>query len=178
MTMAHWIHKSARLWRHRWAEGQLGRTLPPALLDQLTQAVAASESRHTGQIRLCIEAGLPASYIWRGADARQRALTMFSKLRVWDTEDNNGVLIYLLLADHAIEIVADRGLARQVAQPVWDALASALGDALRAGRTTDGLMQALAAVSALLEQHFPSPSASPQPTRPNELPDAPFVARH
>jgi uncharacterized membrane protein len=176
--MAHWMHKIARLWRHRWAEGQLSRTLPPALLDQLTQAVAASELCHTGQIRLCIEAGLPASYVWRSANARERALTMFSKLRVWDTEHNNGVLIYLLLADHAIEIVADRGLARQVAQPVWNALTSALGDALRAGRTTEGLMQALAAVSALLEQHFPSPSTLSHQAHPNELPDAPFVTRH
>ena len=173
-----WIHQTARLLRHRWAENLLRSTASPALLGQLTQAVATSEQRHSGQVRICIEAGLPASYIWRNASARERAIAMFSKLRVWDTEDNNGVLIYLLLADHAIEIVADRGLARQVAQPVWAALTSALGDALRAGHTTDGLMQALAAVSALLEQHFPSPSASPQPTRPNELPDAPFVARH
>ena len=82
------------------------------------QRVAASEARHSGQIRICVEAGLPFSYLWRHVRRgvplrqviRQRAVTMFGKLRVWDTERNNGVLIYLLLAEHAIELVADRGL--------------------------------------------------------------------
>jgi uncharacterized membrane protein len=174
--MANWIHQSARLLRHRWAEGQLGQTVSPALIDQLTQAVAASELRHTGQVRLCIEAGLPASYIWRNACARERAMAMFSKLCVWDTAQNNGVLIYLLLADHAIEIVADRGVACHVAQHTWDALTGQLSDALRAGCIADGLMQALADVSALLEQHFPCTYATPSQPRPNELPDMPFIA--
>lgn len=173
--MTHWIHRSARLLRHRWAEGQLGRTVSPALIDQLTQAVAASELRHTGQVRLCIEAGLPASYVWRGACARERAVAMFSKLGIWDTAQNNGVLIYLLLTDHAIEIVADRGVACHVPQHVWDALTGQLGDALRTGRTADGLMQALAEVSALLEQHFPCTSTTPGQSQLNELPDTPFI---
>lgn len=172
MTMANWIHRSTRLLRHRWAEGQLGRAAPPALIEQLTQAVAASELGHTGQVRICIEAGLPISYVWRGATARERALALFSKLRVWDTEHNNGVLIYLLLADHAIEIVADRGLARHVPQPTWDALSRQLGQALHAGDTAAGLVQALSGVSALLEQHFASVPGMPQR---NELPDAPFT---
>lgn len=174
--MAQWIDKSTRLLRHRWAEAQLGQIATPALLEQLTQAVAASELRHTGQIRICIEAGLPGSYVWRGASARERALAMFSKLRVWDTEHNNGVLVYLLLADHAIEIVADRGLEPLVPQPTWNALVDQLGTALRSGRHADGLLQALDGVSALLEQHFPNTSTTPTGHRPNELPDAPFIA--
>lgn len=174
--MTDWLPQTARLLRHRWAEGQLRRTASPALLEQLTQAVAASEQRHSGQVRICIEAGLPASYIWRDASARERAIAMFSKLRVWDTEHNNGVLIYLLLADHAIEIVADRGLARHVPQPAWDTLASQLSAALRSGRTAGGLLQALADVSALLELHFPSDAATADQPRRNELPDAPFIA--
>ena len=176
MTMANWIHQSARLLRHRWAEGQLGRTAPPALIEQLTQAVAASELRHSGQVRICIEAGLPISYVWRGATAHERALAMFSKLRVWDTEHNNGVLIYLLLADHAIEIVADRGLAGHVPPSTWEALSSQLGEALRSGRTADGLLQALADVSALLERYFPIDPATADQPRHNELSDAPFIA--
>ena len=173
--MTDWIHQTARLLRHRWAEGQLRRTASPALLERLTEAVTASEQRHSGQVRFCIEAGLPASYLWRAASARERAIALFSKLRVWDTEHNNGVLIYLLLAEHAIEIVADRGLARHVPQPAWEALASQLSTALRSGRTADGLLQALADVSALLERHFPSnPTSTEQPQR-NELPDAPFI---
>ncbi|HZF84626.1 MAG TPA: TPM domain-containing protein, partial [Burkholderiaceae bacterium] len=100
-----------RLLRHRWTdEATLRRALPPEALARIGERVAASERRHTGQIRVCIEAGLPWSYIRRDAPARQRAITLFGKLRVWDTAQNNGVLIYLLLAEHAIEIVADRGI--------------------------------------------------------------------
>lgn len=175
MTMANWIHQGARLFRHRWAEGQLGKTATRGLIQQLTHAVADSELRHTGQVRICIEAGLPISYVWRSACARERAVTMFSKLRVWDTEQNNGVLIYLLLADHAIEIVADRGLARHVAQDTWDALAGDLGEALHAGRYADGLLQALSTISTLLEQHFPRAPRMPGQPRHNELPDTPFI---
>ena len=90
------------------------------LAQQLTRQVADSEQRHTGQVRICVEAGLPAAYIWGGANARERAVSLFGKLGVWDTEENNGVLIYLLLADRAIEIVADRGLARQIPAGTWD----------------------------------------------------------
>lgn len=175
--MANWIHHSTRLLRHRWAEGRLGQAIPPALVEQLTHAIAASELRHTGQVRLCIEAGLPANYLWRGATARERALAMFSKLGVWDTEQNNGVLIYLLLADHAIEIVADRGLARHVPPETWTALVSGMSEKLRASRYEEALAQALAQVSALLEQHFAAPAGAPGDLRRNELPDAPFLSR-
>lgn len=172
--MAHWIHHIARLLRHRWAEGQLGQAIPPVLVEQLTHAIAASELRHTGQVRLCVEAGLPLSYLWRGAEARERAVAMFSKLHVWDTEQNNGVLIYLLLADHAIEIVADRGLTRHVPPEVWNTLVSGMSDKLRAHRYQEALEQALTQVTALLEQHFFSTSGDIQR---NELPDAPFLSR-
>ena len=78
-------------------------------MERLARRVAASEQRHSGEVRIYVEAGLPLSYLWRDATPRERAVAMFGKLRVWDTEQNNGVLIYLLLAEHAIEIVADRG---------------------------------------------------------------------
>ena len=105
----------ARIWRHRWIDdADLRRALPPDLLERLGQRVAASERRHSGEVRICVEAGLPLSYLWRDAPARERAIMMFGKLRVWDTENNNGVLIYLLLAEHAIEIVADRGIDAKV----------------------------------------------------------------
>ncbi len=91
---------------------------------------------------------------------------MFGKLRVWDTEHNNGVLIYLLLAEHAIEIVADRGLARHVPQAQWDALLAGMQSAFRAGRFEEGLAQAIDAVHALLLQHFPLAEGQ---ANPNEL---------
>lgn len=167
-----------RLWRilrHRWADGSLRQTLPPDMRKRLGQRVAASERRHTGQIRICVEGGLPLSYLWRDASARERAVTQFGKLRVWDTERNNGVLIYLLLADHAIEIVADRGLAQHVPQQVWSALLTRMGEAFRAARYEDGLTQALAEVSALLVAHFPRDPSHKPGAASNELPDAPVI---
>ena len=108
--------------RHLWLDASdARRAIPPDMLQRLAQRVAASERRHSGEIRLCVEASLPASYLWRlnaqtpmRTLTRQRAVTMFGKLRVWDTEHNNGVLIYLLLAEHAIEIVADRRLGQRL----------------------------------------------------------------
>ncbi len=162
-----------RIWRHRWIdERRLRREVPPEFLQRLTQRVAASERRHSGQIRICIEAALPLSYLRRGATARERAVMQFAKLRCWDTEHNNGVLIYLLQAEHAIEIVADRGIDARVPDADWTALAAHMSAAFRAGRFEDGLTQALDEVSALLEQHFPRDAAAPER---NELPDAPVL---
>ncbi|CAM4194098.1 TPM domain-containing protein [Paracidovorax anthurii] len=169
------VARIARLLRHRWAEGRLHRALPPDLLERLARRVAASEARHTGQIRICAEGGLPASYLWRGASARERAVTLFGKLRVWDTEHNNGVLIYLLLAEQAIEIVADRALARTVPPETWRAMVARMGGAFRAGHYEDGLTQALEEVSALLVAHFPAGGGA-GPHGGNELPDAPVLA--
>jgi len=166
------LQRLTRLLRHRWADGRLRRVLTPEVLQRLGQRVAASERRHTGQIRICAEGGLPLSYLWRGASARERAITQFGKLRVWDTEHNNGVLIYLLLAEHAIEIVADRGLAQRVPEATWHTLVQRLGQALRAGQYEDGLTEVLAEVSALLVAHFPANGHAPGS---NELPDAPVL---
>lgn len=166
-----------RLFRHRWFdESATRRALPPDLLARLTQRVAASEQRHSGEIRICVEAGLPRSYLWRNAPMRQivreRAVMMFSKLRVWDTAQNNGVLIYLLLAEHAIEIVADRGLNAKVPPAQWQAMVDRMRVAFRAGHFEDGLTQALEEVSALLVQHCPQGDGKDHL---NELPDTPFV---
>ena len=166
------LARLTRLLRHRWSDGGLHQALPPEVLERLGQRVAASERRHTGQIRICAEGGLPLSYLWRGASARERAITQFGKLRVWDTEHNNGVLIYLLLAEHAIEIVADRGLAQRVPEATWHTLVQRLGQALRAGQYEDGLTEVLAEVSALLVAHFPTSDNAPSS---NELPDAPVL---
>ena len=162
-----------RIWRHRWIdEAQVRRVLPADMLERLTRRVAASEHRHTGEIRICVEAGLPMSYLWRDAPARQRAIMLFGKLRVWDTAQNNGVLIYLLLAEHAIEIVADRGIDAHVDAAEWAAMARRMGAAFHEGRFEDGLTQALEEVSALLVAHFPAAEGS---ANRNELPNAPVV---
>ena len=173
----------ARLIRHRWLDHtDAARAIPPALAEQLRRRVAASEQRHTGEVRICVEGGLPTSYLWRHLRdripmteiVRQRALMQFSKLRVWDTEHNNGVLIYLLLAERAIELVADRGVARFVDAAVWRDTVARLGVALRQDRFEDGLTQALQEVSAVLVAHFPAADEAPGAAV-NQLPDEPVL---
>jgi len=165
--------KLARIWRHRWLDrAEAHRALPPDMLERITGRVTASERRHSGEIRICVEAGLPNSYLWRNATPRERAVAMFGKLRVWDTEHNNGVLIYLLLVEHAIEVVADRGISRKVSPEEWGAMTQRMSAAFSDGRFEDGLTQALAEVSALLVEHFPLASGE---TQGNELPDEPVV---
>lgn len=162
-----------RIVRHRWLdEDDLHRAFPPALLERLAARVARSETQHGGEIRIHVEAGLPLSYLWRDATARERAVAVFGKLRVWDTQANNGVLIYLMLAERAIEIVADRGLAQRVPDATWRAIVDRLSGALRAGHYEEGLAQAVDAVSDLLTQHFPR---SCDAANPNELPDLPAL---
>ncbi len=165
--------------RHYWLdESDTRRMLGPDILERLRRRVAASELRHSGEIRIYAEAGLPSSYLWlhlRYATsieglARQRAVAMFGKLRLWDTEQNNGVLIYLLLAEHQIELVADRGLNAVVSQTDWQSMVERMGHAFAAKRFEDGLTQALEEVSAPLVYHFPS---QPGAGNNNELPDAP-----
>ena len=166
-------NKLLRILNHRWLDQtDTRRALDDAALSRLEALVQASERRHSGEIRLCVEAGLPMSYLWRGLTARQRAVTLFGKLRVWDTEHNNGVLIYLLLAERAIEIVADRGLNRVVDAAQWRALTDGMAASFQAGQYETGLNAAVDAVGALLNQHF---AIAAHVANPNELPDAPVV---
>jgi uncharacterized membrane protein len=164
----------ARLWRHFWWDADDARRLiDSAALDRLQQRVARSEQRHSGEVRVCVEARLPWQYLLRAATPRERAIAMFGELRVWDTEFNNGVLIYLLLAEHAIEIVADRAVARLVPQAEWDRLTATMAEAFRARRFEEGLQQAIDAVDAHLARHFPLAEGA---VNPNELPDRPHHA--
>lgn len=171
------MNRWRRLWRHAWRDQtDSQRALSPEAAQRLTAQVAASEARHTGEIRVCVEAALPLTYLWplpSGADlrpvVRQRALAWFGKLGVWDTAHNNGVLVYLLLAERAIEIVADRGLNDRVTPADWQALAATLATDLRAGRFEDGLAQAVQQIGLWLERDFPQTAGT---AGPNQLPDA------
>ena len=167
------MNRLTRLLRHCWLdEDDARRALGPVALERIEQRVHASEAAHSGEIRVCVEAGLPLGYLWRNVDAHDRALSLFGKLRVWDTEHNNGVLIYLLLADHRIEIVADRGLTRHVDAAGWQAIVDGMGAAFREQRFEDGLHAAIDAVDAVLREHFP---VAPGGGNPNELPDTPVL---
>ncbi|WP_242478072.1 TPM domain-containing protein, partial [Rubrivivax gelatinosus] len=160
-----------RWFRHGFAdEADVRRVLDAAAMARLEQRVRESEARHSGEIRLCIEAGLPWAWLRRGV--RERALAVFAELGVWDTEANNGVLIYLLLADHAIEIVADRGLMHHVPAGHWEQVLGAMRQAFQAGGFEQGLAGAIDEVDRLLVRHFPLAEGE---RNPNELPDAPVV---
>ena len=171
------LKRIGRVFKHRWLDASASRrAIPPDVARRLTERVAASERLHSGEIRICVEAGLPWSYLWRKASmqhiTRQRALAMFGKLRVWDTANNNGVLIYLLLAERSIELVADRGLNDVVEPKTWQMMVSRMSGAFRDGQFDGGLMQVIDSVTALLIQHFPPQVAA---VNPNELPDAPAL---
>lgn len=167
-----------RLFKHRWqSDAATQHAIPPDLRQRLAEQVKQSEASHSGEIRIYVEAGLPLSYLWQTASTaqitRQRALSLFGKLGVWDTEHNNGVLIYLLLAERRIEIVADRGLNARITPDTWPRLIQSMQTAFKAGDFEKGLTQAVQEISALLHQHF---ALLPEQGNPNELSDAPILA--
>ncbi len=166
-----------RILKHRWqSDDTVQRAIPQALLDRLAAQVTRSEAAHSGEIRIFVEAGLPLNYLWRPDSmaliTHERALALFGKLRVWDTAQNNGVLIYLLLAERRIEIVADRGLNARVAPDTWPRLVAGMSAAFKAGDYEAGLTQAVQQVSQLLQQHFALQRGQKNP---NELPDVPVL---
>jgi len=167
--------QTSRLWRivHHgcYSQRHVRRVLDDAAMKRLQALVSESETHHSGEIRIVVEAGLPTSYLWKRLSARDRAITLFGKLRVWDTEHNNGVLIYLLLAERRIEIIADRGLDRRVSIIEWHTLLGDMRAEFAAGRFEQGLAAAVAVVGGLLRQYFP---LAPGEANPNELPDTPL----
>ncbi len=167
------MNKINRWLRHSLKTPQsVNRAFPPAVLQRIQEAIAESEQTHSGEIRFAVEPALPWSYLRRNAPARERAEMVFAKLRVWDTEDNNGVLIYVELADHRIEIVADRGIARHVPNARWDEVSNMMREQFRAGEFEAGSIAAVRAVSAILAERFRLADGA---RNPNELPDAPAV---
>jgi len=148
------------------------RAFPQATLDAIEAAIQASETTHGGEIRFAIENSLPGILAWRGMRGRERAIEMFSNLRVWDTEYNSGVLVYLLLADHDIEIVADRGINARVDPAAWEAVAQTMEAAFRQGEFERGALAGIEQISALLATHFP-----PSGHNPDELANRPVILR-
>ena len=161
-----------RLWRvlkHLLAPHWVAlRSFPLSTLKRIEQAIKASERRHDGELRFAVEAGLPMHFL--KFDARSRAEALFSDLRVWDTEHNSGVLIYVQLVDRRIEIVADRGIAAKVEQKEWDAICRRMEGFFGNRQYPEGALEAIEAVTAILARHFP-----PRVRNPNELPDKPVV---
>ena len=129
--------------------------LPDAAIDALEKATGMAERGSSGQIRLIVEANWPLLHV-RHATPRSRALEWFSQLRVWDTEHNNGVLIYLLFAERRVEIVADRGLNHLVTQAQWDAVCRSMEANFSDGHYERGLTEGINAIGELLREHFPA----------------------
>jgi len=155
------------LLHHRWRER---RIFTPKVLARIEQAIKAGEATHSGQIRFVVEGALDGAPLFRNQPARERALDVFSRLRIWDTAHNNGVLIYLLLADRDVEIVADRGIDAKVGAAGWEKVCGAMEKEFRAGLFEHGVIKGIQEVSRLMAQHFPA-----KPGGSNELPDTPVM---
>lgn len=164
------VGRWARLWRHLLVtDAALRRTFPASALDRIEAAVTAGERIHGAQLRCVIEADLDLPLVWQGVTPRQRALDLFASLHVWDTALDNGVLLYVQLADRAVEIVADRGLLGRVEPDEWAAICARLQAAFAGGDAPAGMEAAVGEIAAVLARHFPAGSGG------NELPDRPLL---
>jgi uncharacterized membrane protein len=146
------------------------RAFTPVVLARIEAAIARSEQAHRGEIRFALEGALELGPLLHGLTARARAIEVFSHLRVWDTEENTGVLVYLQLLDRDFEIVADRGISARVPQEQWEAICLRMEAAFRERRFEDGVIVGLNEITALLTQHFPARASNP-----NELSNKPVV---
>ncbi len=155
------------LLEHRW---RVRRIFPPEALAVIERTIKAGEETHSGQVRFVVEGALDGKPLFTNQSARERALDIFSQLRIWDTAHNNGVLIYLLLADRQVEIVADRGIDAKVGAAGWERICKAMETDFKAGNFAGGVVKGIQAVSQQLAAHFPRHRAGP-----NELSDKPVV---
>jgi uncharacterized membrane protein len=150
---------------------QLRRRFPATLLDEMGAAIAAGERSHLGEVRFAIESRLAPLAVLDGLDSPARARQVFAQLRVWDTEHNSGVLFYVLMAEHRLEIVADRGIAAKVAASEWNDICVRMQERFARGQWRDGSLEGIAAANALLARHFPGDGRA----NPDELPDRPVL---
>ncbi|RZA20166.1 MAG: hypothetical protein EOP93_06770 [Lysobacteraceae bacterium] len=158
----------ARLFVHLSTGDARGR-FPAADLQRIAAEIASGETRHRGEVCFAVEGALGLGAVMRGVQARDRAVDAFARLRVWDTARNNGVLVYLLLADHRIEIVADRGLAGRVSDEQWRGVCLLMEGRLRAGEHAEAVIDGIRAASDLLAEHFPDvPGATDEDELPNQ----------
>ncbi len=161
----------SRLLRHLFAtRAGARRRFTDAVLGDIEAGIRDVESRHSGEIRFVIETALDPLEILRGLTPRERGVQLFSLLRVWDTQNNNGVLIYVLLADRDVEILADRGIAERVPHADWEQVCHEVEEHYRAGRFGQGSVAGIQHVGRLLARHFPGSGADP-----DELPNQPVL---
>lgn len=163
--------RSQRLFAHLRATRKQARTLFPAVtLQALQGCIAAGEKQHRAEIRVIVEAALPLTAIWRGESARARAHELFSHYRIWDTEENCGILVYINVADHKVEILPDRGVGKALKREDWHTVCQTMTRGFAAGNYHDSLLQAMTQLNHLLTQHFPDQSGHK-----NQLSDRPLM---
>ena len=167
-TVSERLSRALRHWKTSAADGR--RAFPQETLAEIARAITEGEQTHRSELRLIVEASMPFDAIWAGVTNRQRALALFAEHGVWDTEDNCGVLIYINLAERAVDIVADRNVNRKIDSATWQAVCRTMTDGFARGQFHDSTIAAVAQVNALLNEHFPSSGA-----RANELPDNPIM---
>lgn len=147
------------------------KAFPPEAQHQLQVAVHAGEQRHRGEVRVAIEASMPLGHAWSGVTPRERARVLFGALEVWNTEDHSGVLLYINLADHAVELLADRGIDARVRPEAWCDICDTLAHGLKKDLSVRPVLEAVARIHALLIEHYPAGDGH----NPNELDDRPIV---
>lgn len=165
------MKKLTRIFKHltatRW---QVMHCFPRRSMKAIEAAIRDSETLHMGELRFVVEAGLEWQELFAGTASRERAIEVFSHLRVWDTEHNSGVLIYLLLADHKVEVVADRGINARVNKAEWTSICRDMESQFRSGHFENGVLLGVSSITALLKQHFPA-----QEKNPNDLSNRPVI---
>ena len=149
---------------------QVERAFPRQSLSAIEKAIKASEAAHIGEVRFAVEGALQSAALLKGQSAKERAIELFSQLRVWDTEHNNGLLVYLLLADRAVEIVADRGIHSKVGSREWEGICRRMETAFKQANYEGGVISGIEAATRHLTMHFPASGAGR-----NELPNRPVV---
>ena len=169
--MGTFSERMSRQWRHWMTTAAKGRTMfTDDTLAAIGAAITAGEQRHRGEVRLIVENSMPSEAIWADMSNRQRAIALFAEYGVWDTEDNCGVLIYVNLAEHKVDIVVDRAIGRKIDAATWQQVCSTMTQGFKRGEFKASTLAAIEQVNAMLAQHFPSTGA-----RANELPDHPIV---
>jgi hypothetical protein len=153
-----------------FSDWQARRAFPQKSLDAIERVIQSSEQTHAGEIRFVVEGGLEGAPLWRGQLPRERAIDVFSQLRIWDTEHNSGVLIYVLLADRAVEIIADRGIHMRTGSAPWNTICHEMETAFSRSEFQAGALRGIASIADVIGQNF-----SVQDKRMNELPDAPVI---
>lgn len=160
-----------RIVKHLFAtDGQVKRAFPRSALNAIEKSIRSSETEHVGEIRFAVEGALDGGALFKGLSSRERAIDVFSQLRVWDTQHNTGLLIYLLLADRAVEIVADRGIHEKVGSEAWEKICKQMEVAFKQSDFEGGVIAGVQAVTQHLKAHFPVDGNDH-----NELPDKPVI---